>query len=193
MRNFSTCNSRLPFAVNVTLHLSNIFKLQRLVILKLLLFIYCLICLTWWILQLSLFMQKDTHDHDENVPLMREESSDGKVTTAGYYKVRCCLPSSHSSTMCLNLRVTFRPWVLIRSGNSLFQVVCQGGRAKKASERWNSDRAKNGESPVCNFSNTSIRPVPRPRLEKRFLVSNCEMSKRGKVRSRRASLARRVY
>lgn len=192
MRNFSTCNSRLPFAVNVTLHLSNIFKLQRLVTLKLLV-LYCLICLTWWILQLSLFMQKDTHDHEENVPLMREESSDGKVTTAGYYKVRCCLPSSHSSTMCLNLRVIFRPWVLIRSGNSLFQVVGQGGRAKKASERWNSERAKNGESPVSIFSNTSIRPVPRPRLEKRFLVSNCEMSKRGKVRSRRASLARRVY
>ena len=58
-------------------------------------------------------MQKDTHDHDENVPLMREESSDGKVTTAGYYKVRCCWPSSHSSTMCLNLRVIFRPWVLV--------------------------------------------------------------------------------
>ena len=80
-------------------------------------------------------MQKDTHDHDENVPLMREESSDGKVTTAGYYKVRCCLPSSHSSTMCLNLRVIFRPWVLIRSGNSLFQVVGQCGLAKKANER----------------------------------------------------------
>lgn len=114
-------NLQLTFAVcsNVTLHLSNIFKLQRLVTLKLLV-LYCLIYLTWWILQLSLFMQKDTHDHDENVPLMREESSDGKVTTAGYYKVRCCLPSSHSSTMCLNLRVTFRPWVLIRSGNRLF-------------------------------------------------------------------------
>ena len=80
-------------------------------------------------------MQKDTHDHEENVPLMREESSDGKVTTAGYYKVRCCLPSLHSSTMCLNLRVTFRPWVLIRSGNSLFQVVGQCGLAEKASER----------------------------------------------------------
>ena len=143
-------------------------------------------------------MQKDTHDHEENVPLMREESSDGKVTTAGYYKVRCCLPSSHSSTMCLNLRVIFRPWFLIRSGNSLFQVVGQCGRAKKASEQWNSEEAKNGwkregESPVSIFSNTSIRPVPRPLLEKRFLMSNCQMSKREKVRSRRVSLARRVY
>ena len=197
MRNFSTCNSRFPFAVNVTLHLSNIFKLQRLVTLKLLV-LYCLICLTWWMLQLSLFMQKDTHDHEENVPLMREESSDGKVTTAGYYKVRCCLPSSHGSTMCLNLRVIFRPWVLNRSGNSLFQVVGQCGRAKKASEQWNSERAKNGakregESLVSIFSNTSILPVPRPLLEKRFLVSNYQMSKPEKVWSRRASLARRVY
>ena len=134
---------RLLFAVNVTLHLSNIFKLQRLVTLKLLV-LYCLICLTWWILQLSLFMQKDTHDHDENVPLMREENSDGKVTTAGYYKVRCCLPSSHSSTMCLNLRVIFRPWVLIRSGNSLFQVVGQCGRAKKRASSEIANERKTG-------------------------------------------------
>ena len=32
-------------------------------------------------------MQKDAHEHEDNVPLMREETSDGKVTTAGHYKV----------------------------------------------------------------------------------------------------------
>lgn len=114
-------------------------------------------------------MQKDTHDHGENVPLMREETSDGKVTTAGYYKVRCRLPSSHGSTMCLNLRVTFRPWVLIRPGNSLFQVLGQCGWAKKGSEQWNSERAKReGKIPVSIFSNSSIHT----------LLSNFQMSKR---------------
>ena len=50
-------------------------------------------------------MQKDTHDHEENVPLMREETSDGKFTTAGYYKVRCCLPSRLSQSRSLGFLV----------------------------------------------------------------------------------------
>ena len=35
---------------------------------------------------ISLVTQKDTADGD-NIPLMQEEAADGKITTAGLYKV----------------------------------------------------------------------------------------------------------